>query len=599
MSKVARGRWVGVLGLVLVSLLLVFLAGPWALTKWAESRFTDSLGTPVQIERVTFNPFTATAEFSTLRVGDGETPMIEVAFGEVAFEWSTLWQSGIHISEVHLDSPRLHLVSPKSGPLNLATLGEGSSDDSSNDSAPLTIARIDASDGQIDWQDRGTGEDASIAATDVSLTLHDYRRDGDSPMQGKASGTLGDGKIDLEGSFGVMPLTGDLAITARQVAASAIDPWLTSGMSARIDQGRVDLDGQLRFGAAANALIAYQGKVSLDDLATVDSQDQPLLSLDRGVFKSVDFALDDHLTIDSSVLTVPTLTALIDDDGRFNLTSAFGGGQGDQSKGNSKGGSKNNSKDSQQGEGDSASDTSASQEDGGEAEDASRGDASQNRNDGAGMAIALKRVEVERGTFDFEDRRISPTVALDVSGLNGQLTQFDTRSDEPATYRFDGMESEGTPVMIEGNVNPGESLDARLRLTTQQLALSQFAPYIRRFGGYRIDHGTADLELNYHLRGSTLTAQNHIILKHLNLGKEIDQDTTSLPLKNLIGLLQAKSGVINLDIPIETTVEGNTQVDMSKVVWQAVTESLGNILTSPVDSLQALMGDHDGNGDGG
>jgi len=95
-----------------------------------------------------------------------------------------------------------------------------------------------------------------------------------------------------------------------------------------------------------------------------------------------------------------------------------------------------------------------------------------------------------------------------------------------------------------------------------------------------------------------LTAQNHIILKHLNLGKEIDQDTTSLPLKKLIGLLQAKSGVINLDIPIETTVEGNTQVDMSKVVWQAITESLGNLLTSPVDSLQALMKDHDENGDG-
>jgi len=579
MSKVARGRWVGVFGLILVLLLLVFLTGPWALTKWAQSRFTDLLGTPVQIERVTFNPFTATAGFSTLRVGDGEMPMIEVASGEVAFEWSTLWQSGIHISEVHLDSPRLHLVSPKSGPLNLATLGKDSADDSSSDSAPLTIARIDASDGQIDWQDRGTGEDASIAATDVSLTLHDYRRGGDSPMQGKASGTLGDGKIDLEGRFGVMPLTGDLAITARQVAASAIDPWLTSGVSVRIDQGRVDLDGQLRFGAAANALIAYQGKVSLDDLTTVDAQKQPLIALEHGVLKSVDFALDNHLTIDSSVLTAPTLRALIGDGGRFNLTSAFGDGQGDQSKGSSK----DNSKDSQQDEGGSASDTSASQ----------------NRNDGAGMAIALKRVEVEQGTFDFEDRRMSPTVALDVDGLNGQLTQFDTRSNEPATYRLDGMESEGTPVMIEGNVSPGNPPGGRMRLTTKHLELSQFAPYIQRFGGYRIDHGTADLELNYHLRGSTLTAQNHIILKHLNLGKEIDQDATSLPLKNLIGLLQAKSGVINLDIPIETTVEGNTQVDMSEVVWQAVTESLGNILTSPVDSLQALMGDHDGNGDGG
>ncbi|WP_110692471.1 DUF748 domain-containing protein [Salinicola halophyticus] len=565
MSTVARRRWVGVFALIVVLLLLVFLAGPWALTKWAENRFTDSLGTPVKIERVTFNPFTVTARFSTLRVGDGETPMIEIASGEVAFEWSTLWQSGIHISEVHLDSPNLHLVSPQSGPLNLATLGADSSsgDASSDDGSSLTIERIDASDGQIDWQDRGTGEDASIAETGVSLTLHDYQRDGDSPMQGQASGTVGGGKIDLEGRFGVMPLTGDLAITTQQVAASAIDPWLTAGMPARIDQGRVDLDGQLRFGTAANALIAYQGKVSLDDLATVDSQDQPLLSLDRGVFEGVDFALDDHLKIDSSVLTAPRLTALIDDDGQFNLMTAF-----------------------------------APQEEGNDLKDANRNGASQNRNDDAGMALALKRLEVKQGRFDFEDRHMSPTVALDVDGLNGQLSQLNTRSDQPAHYRFDGMESEGTPVMVEGSINLGEPLDARMRLTTKQLELSQFAPYIRRFGGYRIDHGTADLELNYHLQGSRLDAQNHIILKHLNLGKEIDQDETSLPLKRLIGLLQAKSGVINLDIPIETTVEGNTQVDTSEVVWQAVTESLGNILTSPVDSLQALMGDHDGSGDG-
>jgi len=441
-TATARGRLAGVFALVVVLLLLAFVVGPWALTKWAESRFTDSLGTPVQIERVTFNPFTATAQFSTLQIGDGETPMIEIASGEVAFEWSTLWQSGIHISEVHLDSPHLRLVSPKSGPLNLATLGGDSSadDNSSKDSAPLSVARIDASDGQIDWQDQRTGGDASITATDVSLTLHDYQRDGDSPMQGKASGTLGDGKIDLEGRFGVMPLTGDLAITARQVAASAIDPWLTAGVPARIDQGRVDLDGQLKFGAAADALMAYQGKVSLDDLKTGDSRDQPLISLDHGVFKEVDFALGDHLMIDSAVLTAPRLTALIDDDGQFNLTTAFGSGQG------------------------------------GEAEDASRDGGSQSRNDSAGMVIALNRLEVKQGTFDFEDRRMSPTVALDVSGLNGQLTQFDTRSDEPAHYRFDGMESEGTPVMIEGNVNVGESLSARLRLTAKQLACPSLRP---------------------------------------------------------------------------------------------------------------------------
>ncbi|WP_110597914.1 DUF748 domain-containing protein [Salinicola lusitanus] len=587
MFNSTRGLRAGVFCLVVVLAFTVCVVGPWALTKWAESRFTRSLGEPVRIERVSFNPFTATAAFSTLRIGDSDTPMISVDSGEVVFSWSTLWHPGIHISAVRLDSPRLHLISPPSGPLNLATLGSRSSsrDTASHDGSSLTIDRIEASHGRIDWQGRRVSGEPSLAATEVSVTLTGYQRSGDSPMQGQASGKLGGGQVDLEGRFGIMPLTGDLAVTAQRLAASTIDPWLTAAMPARIDEGRVDLDGQLRFGAAASASVAYRGQVTLEGLSTVGQQDQPLFSLDRGVFKGVDYATGDHLVIDSSHLAAPTLTALIGDDGRFNLAASFAGGQDSHSTANPN-------------DDERESGTHASRREGGDAGAAPRGDDSSDQGENGsgekvqakGPAVALHRLEVEGGTFDFEDRRMSPTVSLDVGELNGQLTRLDTRSDEPAHYRFDGRESDGTPVVIEGSASLGDAPGGRMRLTTQHLALSLFAPYIQRFAGYRIEQGTADLELNYRLQGGTLTAQNHIILKQLDLGKEIDEDATSLPLKNLIGLLQAETGVINLDIPIETTIDGNTQVDMSKVVWQALTESLSNIVTSPIDSLQALIG---------
>ncbi|WP_110640540.1 AsmA family protein [Salinicola sp. CPA57] len=173
MFNAARGRRARLFGLAVLVMFLILVVGPWALTKWAESRFTQSLGERVQIERVSFNPFTATAAFSALRIGENGTPMISIESGKVVFSWSTLWQPGIHISEVQLHSPRLHLVFPSSGALNLTTLGE---DSSSGNVAPLGIDRIEADDGRIDWQDRRISGKPSLGATDVSVTLHDYQR---------------------------------------------------------------------------------------------------------------------------------------------------------------------------------------------------------------------------------------------------------------------------------------------------------------------------------------------------------------------------------------------------------------------------------------
>ncbi|WP_251977762.1 DUF748 domain-containing protein [Salinicola avicenniae] len=584
-----NGRWAVVFGLVVLLLFAAIVITPWALTQWAESRFTRTLGAPVHLERITLNPFTATARFSGLDIGEPRTPMITVPSGEVMFAWSTLWQSGIQVRQVRLEAPRLHLVSRADGSLNVATLGSegaaGSSGSASSqadsEASPLTIARLEAHGGRIDWQDRRTPENASLRASDVEVTLHDYRLGSGRPMHGQATATLGGGTVDLEGAFGIQPFTGDLAVTTQQVAAAPLDPWLTAAVPARIDAGRFDLDGRLRFGAASEALIAYRGQVALTGFETHAPQGQPLFSLAQGRFEKVDFASGKQLRVASATLTGPKLTAQLGESGQFNLAEALGRGQDDAPRA---GGDETGSGGAEAGS--SGGDDTDSGGDNGADENGGRGREGQ----GGGLSVALDHLGIEQGEFDFEDRRMSPTVALDIDELEGELNGLDSRSDAPVSYRFDGMESDGTPVMIEGEASFGDSLEARLRLTTERLALSEFAPYIRRFAGYRIDSGSADLDLNYQLRDGALTARNHIIIKQLDLGEQTDQDETSLPLKKLVGLLQAESGVIDLDIPIETTVDGDTQVDMSVVIWQAIRESLANLLTSPVDSLQALIG---------
>ncbi|MCE3026464.1 DUF748 domain-containing protein [Salinicola sp. DM10] len=570
-----RRRWIGVFTVALALLFLAIVAGPWALTKWAESHFSRSLGEPVTLERLYFNPFTATASFSSLEIGSGKTPMLTAASGRVAFAWDSLWQPGIHIESVTLGSPHLNLVSPPSGPLNVTALGQGSS--ASNDAGqpmPLTIDRIRAEHGRIVWVDQAAAGQPRIQVDEVDLTLEDFQRADGGPMQGQATAIVGGGQLDLEGQFGVLPLSGDLALKAQQVNAAALDPWLTRALPARVVGGQFSLDGRLRFGQASRAAVAYQGRVTLNGVETQGAQGQPLFSVQRGVAEQIDFASGDHLVIGSLSLTAPKLNALVDDQGRFNLLAQFGGSQQAQA-----GQAQNERSEAQSSQGQTGQNPSIGYQSQGSGDDSQSG----------GMALALDKLRVEQGEMTFEDRRMSPVVSLDIGRLQGQLTRFDTCTAKPAKYHVEGRVSDGTPVMIEGEVSFGDSLGARMHLTTQRLALSQFAPYIRRFAGYRIEHGSADLDLHYRLQDGALTARNHIILKQLDLGREVDPDASSLPLKNLVALLQAESGVINLNIPIDTTVSGSN-VDMSVVIWQAISESLENLVTSPIDSLQALVG---------
>ncbi|KFF48824.1 hypothetical protein GY26_11145 [Gammaproteobacteria bacterium MFB021] len=585
-----RRRWIGVFTVALALLFLAIVAGPWALTKWAESHFSRSLGEPVALERLYFNPFTATASFSSLEIGDGKTPMLTAASGRVAFAWDSLWQPGIHIDSVTLSSPHLNLVSPPSGPLNVTTLGQGSSASSdAGQPMPLTIDRIRAEHGRIAWVDQAAAGQPSIQADEVDLTLEGFQRPDGGPMQGQATATLGGGQLDLQGQFGLLPLSGDLTLEAQQVNAAALDPWLTRALPARVVGGQFSLDGRLRFGQASRAAVAYQGGVTLNGVETQGAQGQPLFSVQRGVAEQIDFASGAHLVVGSLSLTAPKLNALVDDQGRFNLLAQFGGSQHAQT-----GRAQSETSEAESSQGQTGQDPSDgrqnSQAQGGQ--DSSHEHQSQGSGDDSqsgGMALALDKLRVEQGEMTFEDRRMSPVVSLDIGQLQGQLTRFDTRTAKPAKYHVEGRVSDGTPVMIEGEVSFGDSLGARMHLTTQRLALSQFAPYIRRFAGYRIEHGSADLDLHYRLEDGALTARNHIILKQLDLGREVDPDASSLPLKNLVALLQAESGVINLNIPIDTTVSGSN-VDMSVVIWQAISESLENLLTSPIDSLQSLIG---------
>lgn len=551
-SRVHKG-WAIAAGTIVVLTLVVYLAGPWALRKLALQKLDGALDEPVALEHLSFNPFTSRARLEGFRIGEGAAPIIDIPGASVDIRWSSLWRSGFHIKTVKLESPHLRLVSPASGPLNVTRLGGGSGGGSST----ITIARIEAENGEIEWRDQTAEPEGRIAATGVALLLEGFDSDSDAPMQGRASGTVSGGRLSLEGQFGLGPLTGDLSLSAGSVGLETFNPWLARFSSIELTQGTAGADGQIAFGEASDAPFRYEGALSLAEIEASGANGQRLFSLAQGEVENLDFLLGEHVNLERATLDAPVLTAIVDDDSQFNLTSALEGGSG------------------------SSSNESASEE-------ASQSEASSS---GGGLTttFALGRLEVADGRLRFEDRNMSPVVSIDVGSLDGHLEQLVSGSESPATLELEGTVSDGTPVSIQGAFQAVPP-EGDMQLQTEQLALEQFAPYVQRFAGYRIESGEADLDLDYQLQNGQLSASNHIVLRRLDLGEQVDESDTSLPLRNLIELLEGDEGVIDIDIPIETSVDGSSSINISAVIWQAISEAFENIITSPIETLGSLIG---------
>ncbi|WP_158521499.1 DUF748 domain-containing protein [Kushneria konosiri] len=534
----------------------LYFAGPWALKNWAVDALEKATGQPVALEHLSFNPFTATASLRRLDIGNSDSPMIHVDKAEVALAWHTLWQSGIHVERVDLTGPRLHLVTTSDG-LNITQLG--GSDDAGKSTA-LIIDSIKAQNGEIDWVNRTQSPPVQLAVTDLSLTLEDYDSRSASPMQGEATGTLNGGQLHADGRFGVSPLTGDLQVKGQDIGLELINPWLSRLSRVQIDQGTLSAHGTLAFGEAKQGQVQWQGELEASAVSVLDGRQRPFFSVDQARLKGMDLLTGDHLKADRLSMSGSKMMAIIDEDGSFNLTTSLGLQSGESST-----------------------------------QDQTSQDNAQQDN---AMAIALGHMDVSDGVFNFEDRHMSPKVTLGIESLEGTMQDFDTRQDTPASYTFKGLESRQTPVTIKGQFNAAAP-SGIMNLKVDRLPLERFAPYIQRFGGYRVEQGTADLDLHYRLHDGRLDANNHVILRHLDLGEEVPGGDTSLPLKNLIAVLQGEDGVINLDIPIDASVEGGG-VDVSKVVWQIVGEALENMVTSPIETLEAMIsGDDDSDDNAG
>lgn len=210
---------------------------------------------------------------------------------------------------------------------------------------------------------------------------------------------------------------------------------------------------------------------------------------------------------------------------------------------------------------------------------------------GPAMAVKLDDLQLENGTMAFADASMDPGFRADIAALRGHIRGLSTAPSAQARVDLHGqVVNRYSPVEISGTLNPF-AYDERtdLKMSFRNIDLPIFNPYSGRFAGYAIAKGKLSTELHYQIDHRKLQAAHHVVLDQLEWGEATDsQEKVSLPIRLATSLLKNRQGVIDLDLPVNGSLDDPT-FRMWPIVWQILKNILVKAVTAPFDFIGSLF----------
>lgn len=456
--------------------------------------------------------------------------------------------------------------------------------------------------------DRTLPEPATVTVAPLELALTEATFGANTKYTVALDATVnGAGKVSVSGPLTGVDPAGTLALKVAGLALAPFQPWVGSAARVEVVSGALDVDAQLILtppSAAAppvakppraskpargKAAVApkrgappparqLKGGAEISDLRVRDARHhQDLLRWKRLQLRGVEAVLEpQRLRIEEIVAEQPYLRFLIGPDGTTNL-------QGLQIEGGAPPRPTP-----------AAADGAAS---GGIASTApapvvAAPAAAAPRATDAPSPIEIKRVRVIDGSANFADQSLEPDFATGIQALSGTIVGLSSQEAKRAEIVLDGKVDTYAPVMIRGKVNLfAAETYSDVTMSFRDIELTTFTPYAGKFAGYKIDKGRLSLDIRYQLEDRYLKGQHKVILDQLTLGERVDSaDALSLPIKLALALLKDSRGVIDIDLPVEGSLD-DPQFKVGPLVWKAVVSLFTKIVTAPFAALGALFGD--------
>lgn len=208
-----------------------------------------------------------------------------------------------------------------------------------------------------------------------------------------------------------------------------------------------------------------------------------------------------------------------------------------------------------------------------------------------GFVVNIDQLRLRRGALDFADHSLMLPFATRIHGLRGAITGLSSKPGAPGQVELDGEVDEFGLARAFGEVDffrPTDFMD--LKVVFRNVEMTRMTPYSATFAGRKIDSGKLGLDLEYKIKNRRLEGANQVVIERLELGERVESPTAKdLPLDLAIALLSDADGRIDLGLPISGSLD-DPQFSYGQIVWKAIVNVLGKLVTAPFRALGALFG---------
>jgi hypothetical protein len=200
------------------------------------------------------------------------------------------------------------------------------------------------------------------------------------------------------------------------------------------------------------------------------------------------------------------------------------------------------------------------------------------------VQIRIDRIRIEKGSIDFEDRKVgeppAPIKLGDVDFEIGDIEYPGRSHHSPIRFkaRMKGKGNEGS-IDIKGWVDT-ETMDMETSLKVREIEVKTFEPYYRKRVTAEIESGTMNMDSKISVREKRIDAPGEIDL--INLYVKKGRGTIFwIPAETWVSLLEKKGHQIKVPFHVKGNME-NPQFNLQETILTRVAISLTQALEIPI-----------------
>jgi len=428
--------------------------------------------------------------------------------------------------------------------------------------APATPRlRLDAfslRDAAIELVDAAPATDVTWSVTGLDVSLREVSNEPGARFPLEASAALGSGgKLGLTGSVGVLPaLQLDADLKAEGIALAQAQPYLADLARIELRGGTLGLEGHLAVDGAE--ALAFDGDLRIRELDSFDTRENaPLLAWQELSLDDIGLRLTGRsVRVAQLRLAHPFARIFINRDQTTNLGAL-------------------------RVEAPPAAGPAAPVA----APAASPGPAQRP------FHAHIGKVLVTQGEVDYTDLSLPLPFAARVQELKGEFTTIDSQSNQPAKIALEGRVAPYGLARVSGQLRVSAPTElADIGVLFRNIEMAPLSPYTVKFAGRKIARGKIDLDLHYRLDHRRLAGTNKVVIDELELGEKVpNPEAADLPLGLAVALLKDANGRIDLDMPVEGSLD-DPQFRIGGVLWKAFVNLVTRAVSAPFRLLGGLLG---------